>query len=149
MSVKIFEWVCLVWRRGEGAHLQPCPHTATLLRIILNKALSSRNKGWVASQWWWSWSDTYSVDRVTISSFSYSVCAKGRFNCTQEQCKDVNHCPGSLVYSPRSCLLTCSSLDPPGQQRGSDLEQSSCREPMSGCVCPQGTVLLVGEDHFF
>ncbi|CAF98844.1 unnamed protein product, partial [Tetraodon nigroviridis] len=73
---------------------------------------------------------------------SSSLCEKGQFNCTQEQCKEVNQCPGSLVYSPRSCLLTCSSLDPPGQQRGSDVAQLSCREPMSGCVCPQGTVLL-------
>lgn len=89
---------------------------------------------------------------VTLSPLfppsSYSVCERGRFNCTQEQCEEVNHCPGSLVYSPRSCLLTCSSLDPPGQQRGPDVAQSGCREPMSGCVCPQGTVLLVGESLF-
>lgn len=28
------------------------------------------------------------------------------------------------------------------------MAQSGCREPMSGCVCPQGTVLLVGESLF-
>lgn len=89
------------------------------------------------------------IELPSLPLLFYSVCEKGQFNCTQEQCKEVNHCPGSLVYSPRSCLLTCSSLDPPGQQRGSDVAQSSCREPMSGCVCPQGTVLLVGENHFF
>ncbi|KAM8881275.1 SCO-spondin isoform 1-T4 [Synchiropus picturatus] len=66
------------------------------------------------------------------------VCERGVFNCTQKRC-DVNQCPGSLVYSPRSCLLTCSSLEP-AQQQGSSL--SSCREPLSGCVCPPGTVLL-------
>lgn len=79
----------------------------------------------------------------------YSVCEKGQFNCTQDQCKEENYCPGSLVYSPRSCLLTCSSLDHPGQQRSSDMAHSSCREPISGCVCPHGTVLLVGESNFF
>ncbi|XP_061877505.1 SCO-spondin isoform X1 [Entelurus aequoreus] len=61
-------------------------------------------------------------------------------NCTTGHCEEVNSCPGSLIYSPRSCLLTCSSLDPPSQQQGSGL--LSCREPLSGCVCPQGSVLL-------
>lgn len=72
-----------------------------------------------------------------------SVCEQGRFNCTQERCKDVNQCPGTLVYSPRSCLLTCASLDSPDKQQGSGSAQPGCREPLSGCVCPQGTVLLV------
>lgn len=75
----------------------------------------------------------------------HSVCKLGEFNCTQQPCEVVNQCPGSLIYSPRSCLLTCTSLDPPGQQQGSGVTQWSCREPLSGCVCPQGTVLLVGE----
>lgn len=76
----------------------------------------------------------------------HSVCEQGQFNCTQERCEEVNQCPGSLVYSPRSCLLTCSSLDPPGQQQGSSVALTGCREPLSGCICPQGTVLLVGEN---
>lgn len=84
----------------------------------------------------------YSVSD-SVHSFP-STCEQGRFNCTQERCEEVNQCPGSLVYSPRSCLLTCSSLDPPGQ-RPSRGGQSSCREPLSGCTCPQGTVLLVSE----
>ncbi|XP_010767368.1 SCO-spondin, partial [Notothenia coriiceps] len=70
------------------------------------------------------------------------VCEQGQFNCTQERCEEVNQCPGSLVYSPHSCLLTCSSLDPPGQQQGSSVALTGCRQPLSGCVCPQGTVLL-------
>lgn len=82
----------------------------------------------------------------SLSSCLHSVCEQGRFNCTQERCQEVNRCPGSLIYSPRSCLLTCSSLDPPGQQQGSSVAQSSCREPLSGCICPQGTVLLVAEN---
>uniref|UniRef100_A0AAV2L5H3 SCO-spondin n=1 Tax=Knipowitschia caucasica TaxID=637954 RepID=A0AAV2L5H3_KNICA len=61
------------------------------------------------------------------------VCQQGALNCSQEVCEEVSRCPGALVYAPRSCLLTCSSLDvPPG----------ACREALSGCVCPQGTVLL-------
>ncbi|TWW70528.1 SCO-spondin Precursor [Takifugu flavidus] len=85
---------------------------------------------------------TYQPGVVVHNSCNTCVCEKGHFNCTQERCTEVNHCPGSLVYSPRSCLLTCSSLDPPGQHPGSGVAQWSCREPLSGCVCPQGTVLL-------
>uniref|UniRef100_A0A8D2ZR28 SCO-spondin n=1 Tax=Scophthalmus maximus TaxID=52904 RepID=A0A8D2ZR28_SCOMX len=71
---------------------------------------------------------TYRPGTVIENNCNTCVCEQGKFNCTQEPCEEVNPCPGSLVYSPRSCLLTCSSLDPP--------------EPLSGCVCPQGTVLL-------
>lgn len=91
------------------------------------------------------------TNELTADSFHLfflcSVCERGLFNCTQEHCEEVNPCPGALIYSPRSCLLTCSSLDPPGQQQqgGSSVGQSSCKEPLSGCVCPQGTVLLVGD----
>uniref|UniRef100_A0A3Q1FCU8 SCO-spondin n=1 Tax=Acanthochromis polyacanthus TaxID=80966 RepID=A0A3Q1FCU8_9TELE len=84
----------------------------------------------------------YSPGTAVQNSCNICVCEQGLFNCTQERCEDVNWCPGSLVYSPRSCLLTCSSLDPPGQQEASSVPQSSCKEPLSGCVCPQGTVLL-------
>uniref|UniRef100_A0A3P8RX36 SCO-spondin n=1 Tax=Amphiprion percula TaxID=161767 RepID=A0A3P8RX36_AMPPE len=84
----------------------------------------------------------YSPGTVVQNSCNTCVCEQGLFNCTQEHCEEVNRCPGSLVYSPRSCLLTCSSLDPPGQQQASSVPQSSCREPLSGCVCPQGAVLL-------
>lgn len=72
------------------------------------------------------------------------MCEQGVFNCTQEHCEEVQLCPQSLIYSPRSCLLTCSSLDPPGHQHVSNISHSNCIEPLSGCVCPQGTVLLVG-----
>uniref|UniRef100_A0A8C7VBG6 SCO-spondin n=1 Tax=Oryzias sinensis TaxID=183150 RepID=A0A8C7VBG6_9TELE len=68
-----------------------------------------------------------------------SVCKHGAFNCTQKHCKSVQQCPGSLVYSPRSCMLTCSSLDHQGQQQSSSVTKPSCIEPLSGCVCPQGT----------
>ena len=71
------------------------------------------------------------------------MCELGRLNCTSRRCEELNRCPGSLVYSPRSCLLTCSSLDPPGQQQGGPA-RTGCLEPLAGCVCPQGAVLLVG-----
>ncbi|TKS88049.1 SCO-spondin Precursor [Collichthys lucidus] len=85
---------------------------------------------------------THQPGAVIQNNCNTCVCEQGRFNCTQEHCEEVNQCPGSLVYSPRSCLLTCSSLDPPGQQHGSGVAQPNCREPLSGCVCPVGTVLL-------
>uniref|UniRef100_A0A8K9UVC9 SCO-spondin n=1 Tax=Oncorhynchus mykiss TaxID=8022 RepID=A0A8K9UVC9_ONCMY len=71
------------------------------------------------------------------------VCERGVWNCTKEVCPEVAQCPGSLVFSPRSCLLTCSSLDAPGQASPGP-PTSPCQEPRAGCVCPQGTVLLVG-----
>ncbi|KAI9545246.1 hypothetical protein NQZ68_037826 [Dissostichus eleginoides] len=85
---------------------------------------------------------TYRPGAIIQNSCNTCVCEQGQFNCTQERCEEVNQCPGSLVYSPRSCLLTCSSLDSPGQQQGSSVALTGCREPLSGCVCPQGTVLL-------
>uniref|UniRef100_A0A8C4ZJ04 SCO-spondin n=1 Tax=Gadus morhua TaxID=8049 RepID=A0A8C4ZJ04_GADMO len=69
------------------------------------------------------------------------VCELGRLNCTSRRCEELNQCPGSLVYSPRSCLLSCSSLDPPGPQQGGPA-RPGCLEPLAGCVCPQGAVLL-------
>ncbi|KAJ8278768.1 hypothetical protein COCON_G00058340 [Conger conger] len=60
------------------------------------------------------------------------VCARGVWNCTEEACPELNQCPGMLVYSPRSCLRSCSSLDAPGP----------CAQPLYGCVCPEDTVLL-------
>uniref|UniRef100_A0A8C7WLU6 SCO-spondin n=1 Tax=Oryzias sinensis TaxID=183150 RepID=A0A8C7WLU6_9TELE len=72
-------------------------------------------------------------------TFCRNVCKHGAFNCTQKHCKSVQQCPGSLVYSPRSCMLTCSSLDHQGQQQSSSVTKPSCIEPLSGCVCPQGT----------
>uniref|UniRef100_A0A3Q2CH68 SCO-spondin n=1 Tax=Cyprinodon variegatus TaxID=28743 RepID=A0A3Q2CH68_CYPVA len=84
----------------------------------------------------------YPAGAVVQNNCNTCVCEQGVFNCTQEQCEEVQQCPHSLVYSPRSCLLTCSSLDPPGHPHVSSVLQSSCREPLSGCVCPQGTVLL-------
>ncbi|KAM6977691.1 SCO-spondin [Aplochiton taeniatus] len=74
------------------------------------------------------------------SNCNTCMCERGHLNCTEEPCPELNQCPGSLVYSPRSCLLTCSSLDPPGQ--GATGRPAACQEPLSGCVCPQGTVLL-------
>ncbi|KAM9839429.1 LOW QUALITY PROTEIN: SCO-spondin [Aulostomus maculatus] len=85
---------------------------------------------------------THPPGDVVHNNCKTCVCRDGLFNCTQERCEEVNRCPGSLVYSPRSCLLTCSSLDPLSQQPGSGITQGSCSEPLSGCVCPQGTVLL-------
>uniref|UniRef100_A0A8C9YIB5 SCO-spondin n=1 Tax=Sander lucioperca TaxID=283035 RepID=A0A8C9YIB5_SANLU len=85
---------------------------------------------------------TYQAGAVIQNNCNTCVCEQGQFNCTEEHCEEVNQCPGSLVYSPRSCLLTCSSLDPPGQQSESSVPLPSCREPLSGCVCPRGTVLL-------
>ncbi|XP_037393266.1 SCO-spondin [Pygocentrus nattereri] len=61
------------------------------------------------------------------------VCGNGVWNCTDDPCPEIQECPGSLVFSPRSCLKTCSSLDSP---------QAPCTEPIYGCVCPEGTVLL-------
>ncbi|KAJ8010539.1 hypothetical protein DPEC_G00076130 [Dallia pectoralis] len=72
------------------------------------------------------------------------VCTQGSWNCTQEVCQEVPQCPGSLIFSPRSCLLTCSSLDPPGKGPEGALT-TSCQEPLAGCVCPRGTVLLVDD----
>uniref|UniRef100_A0AAY5KUS1 SCO-spondin n=1 Tax=Esox lucius TaxID=8010 RepID=A0AAY5KUS1_ESOLU len=69
------------------------------------------------------------------------VCTRGVWNCTDDVCQEVSQCPGSLVFSPHSCLLTCSSLDTPGQGPAG-APTSSCQEPLAGCVCPQGTVLL-------
>uniref|UniRef100_UPI0009B47557 SCO-spondin n=2 Tax=Monopterus albus TaxID=43700 RepID=UPI0009B47557 len=85
---------------------------------------------------------TYQPGAVIQNNCNTCVCERGLFNCTQKHCEKVNLCPGSLVFSPRSCLLTCSSLDPPGQQQGDSVAHLSCKEPLSGCVCPQGTVLL-------
>ncbi|XP_066544690.1 SCO-spondin [Amia ocellicauda] len=60
------------------------------------------------------------------------VCQSGVWNCTENTCPDVVVCPGTLVFSPRSCLHTCDSLDTPGR----------CAQTLSGCVCAEGTVLL-------
>uniref|UniRef100_A0A667YJF4 SCO-spondin n=1 Tax=Myripristis murdjan TaxID=586833 RepID=A0A667YJF4_9TELE len=84
----------------------------------------------------------YQPAAIIQNNCNTCVCERGLLNCTEERCEEVNLCPGSLVYSPRSCLLTCSSLDPPNQQQGPTAAQPGCREPLSGCVCPQGTVLL-------
>ncbi|KAF3703311.1 SCO-spondin Precursor [Channa argus] len=84
----------------------------------------------------------YQTGAVIQNNCNNCVCEQGLFNCTQERCEEVNPCPGSLVFSPRSCLLTCSSLDPPGLEQGYSVAQSGCKEPLSDCVCPQGTVLL-------
>uniref|UniRef100_A0A3Q3AAE4 SCO-spondin n=1 Tax=Kryptolebias marmoratus TaxID=37003 RepID=A0A3Q3AAE4_KRYMA len=84
----------------------------------------------------------YPTGTVVQNNCNTCVCEQGIFKCTQEPCEKVQQCPHYLVYSPRSCLFTCSSLDPPGQQQLSTVTQSSCREPLSGCVCPLGTVLL-------
>ncbi|KAF4095523.1 hypothetical protein G5714_023126 [Onychostoma macrolepis] len=61
------------------------------------------------------------------------VCARGVWNCTDLSCPEVNQCPGSLIFSPRSCLRTCSSPNSP---------LDACADPIHGCVCPEGTVLL-------
>ncbi|KAM4544149.1 SCO-spondin [Fundulus diaphanus] len=84
----------------------------------------------------------YPAGAVVQNSCNTCVCEQGVFNCTQDHCVEVQQCPHSLIYSPRSCLLTCSSLDPPGHLNVSSVSPSSCREPLSGCVCRQGTVLL-------
>uniref|UniRef100_A0A8C9VHG3 Subcommissural organ spondin n=1 Tax=Scleropages formosus TaxID=113540 RepID=A0A8C9VHG3_SCLFO len=61
------------------------------------------------------------------------VCDRGVWNCTQDRCPALNRCPRGLLYAPRSCLRTCSSLDVPSEP---------CAAPLQGCVCPNGTVLL-------
>uniref|UniRef100_A0A4W4HMF9 SCO-spondin n=1 Tax=Electrophorus electricus TaxID=8005 RepID=A0A4W4HMF9_ELEEL len=61
------------------------------------------------------------------------VCGHGVWNCTDHPCAKVSECPGSLVFSPRSCLRTCANVDSP---------HAPCAEPLYGCVCPEGTVLL-------
>ncbi|KAG5268284.1 hypothetical protein AALO_G00210820 [Alosa alosa] len=61
------------------------------------------------------------------------ICQRGGWNCTNSKCPEVSRCPGTLVYSPRSCLRTCASLDAP---------LAPCAEPIYGCTCPDGTVLL-------
>ncbi|XP_058879421.1 SCO-spondin [Acipenser ruthenus] len=60
------------------------------------------------------------------------VCVNGLWNCSEDSCPDVAQCPGNLVYSFRSCLQTCDSLE----------SQNNCSEAFDGCVCPEGTVLL-------
>ncbi|MGH0153390.1 UNVERIFIED_CONTAM: hypothetical protein FKN15_041923 [Acipenser sinensis] len=60
------------------------------------------------------------------------VCVNGLWNCSEDSCPDVAQCPGNLVYSFRSCLRTCDSLE----------SQNNCSEAFDGCVCPEGTVLL-------
>nr|XP_040023734.1 SCO-spondin [Gasterosteus aculeatus aculeatus] len=82
---------------------------------------------------------TYQPGARIQNNCNTCVCERGLFNCTQERCEEVTRCPGHLVYSPRSCLPTCSSLD---QQQGSGVAHESCREALSACVCPRGTVLL-------
>ncbi|XP_028290490.1 SCO-spondin [Gouania willdenowi] len=79
----------------------------------------------------------YPHGSVVQNNCNTCVCQRGLMNCTQQLCEEVNMCPRSLVFSPRSCLQTCSTLDVPGQH-----QNSTCREPLSGCVCPQGSVLL-------
>ncbi|XP_056594756.1 SCO-spondin [Triplophysa dalaica] len=61
------------------------------------------------------------------------VCTRGVWMCTDESCPEVSQCPGSLIFSPHSCLRTCS-----GPHSSLDV----CTEPVHGCVCPEGTVLL-------
>ncbi|KPP59383.1 SCO-spondin-like, partial [Scleropages formosus] len=58
------------------------------------------------------------------------VCDRGVWNCTQDPCPALNRCPRGLLYAPRSCLRTCSSLDVPSEP---------CGAPLQGCVCPNGT----------
>ncbi|KAI7792293.1 SCO-spondin [Triplophysa rosa] len=65
------------------------------------------------------------------------VCTRGMWTCTDDSCPEVSQCPGSLIFSPHSCLRTCSGPHPP---------LDICTEPMHGCVCPEGTVLL-GDDQ--
>ncbi|XP_073720146.1 SCO-spondin isoform X2 [Misgurnus anguillicaudatus] len=61
------------------------------------------------------------------------VCARGVWTCTDLTCPEVSQCPGSLIFSPHSCLRTWSSPNSP---------LDVCTEPIHGCVCPEGTVLL-------
>ncbi|XP_036410900.1 SCO-spondin [Megalops cyprinoides] len=75
---------------------------------------------------------TYQPGDTIQDNCNTCVCERGAWNCTDEPCPEVTQCPGMLVYSPRSCLRTCSSLDAPGP----------CADPIHGCVCPEGTVLL-------
>ncbi|KAE8595015.1 hypothetical protein XENTR_v10015432 [Xenopus tropicalis] len=60
------------------------------------------------------------------------VCENGVWNCTGSSCPEAAYCPGNMVYSPGSCLLTCDSLERNG----------TCSDTLDGCVCPEGTALL-------
>lgn len=63
-----------------------------------------------------------------------SVCAAGSWSCTDAPCPEAAFCPGDLVYAVGSCLRTCDSTEPNG----------TCPGLVDGCVCPPGTVFLVG-----
>lgn len=63
-----------------------------------------------------------------------SVCAAGSWSCTDAPCPEAAFCPGDLVYAAGSCLRTCDSTEPNG----------TCPGLVDGCVCPPGTVFLVG-----
>lgn len=63
-----------------------------------------------------------------------SMCTAGTWSCTDAPCPDAAFCPGDLVYVFGSCLRTCDSAEPNG----------TCTGIADGCVCPPGTVFLVG-----
>lgn len=63
-----------------------------------------------------------------------SVCTAGAWSCADAPCPDAAFCPGDLVYVFGSCLRTCDSAEPNG----------TCTGIVDGCVCPPGTVFLVG-----
>lgn len=64
---------------------------------------------------------------------SFSICENGVWNCTGSSCPEVAYCPGDLVYKYGSCLLTCDTVD----------QNQTCIDVVDGCVCRDGTVLLV------
>lgn len=63
-----------------------------------------------------------------------SVCAAGAWSCTDAPCPEATFCPGDLVYAVGSCLRTCDNTELNG----------TCPGLADGCVCPPGTVFLVG-----
>ncbi|XP_072324712.1 LOW QUALITY PROTEIN: SCO-spondin [Scyliorhinus torazame] len=59
-------------------------------------------------------------------------CVNGVWNCTEQICPDSATCPSNLIYTVRSCLRTCDTVDLNG----------TCQNPFNACGCPEGFVLL-------
>ncbi|MEE6467583.1 hypothetical protein FKM82_007315 [Ascaphus truei] len=60
------------------------------------------------------------------------VCDSAVWDCTEASCPEAAYCPGDMVYAQASCVRTCESLE----------QNLTCPDPVAGCVCPDGAVLL-------
>ncbi|XP_075444784.1 SCO-spondin-like [Ascaphus truei] len=60
------------------------------------------------------------------------VCDSAVWDCTEASCPEAAYCPGDMVYALASCVRTCESLE----------QNLTCPDPVAGCVCPDGAVLL-------